>query len=127
MPNDGDAPGGDQPDGDAGVTRGELAGMLEGMMGAMMSRLAESQEASLSALRRDLTAQISEGAAAAASGGRPQTAARAAVVAATASDPNAAFAAQRAAEAKAAQDRVARQVLAAKLQAEYEAKMVAAG
>ena len=43
MPNDGDEPDADQPESNAGVTRGELAGMLEGMMGMMMSKLAESQ------------------------------------------------------------------------------------
>ena len=126
MPVDGDVSGDGQPDGSAGVSRDELSTMLEGMMGMMMTKLAASQDASLSAMRDELTARISEGAEAAASGGRNRTTTRAAAVAATA-DPNAAFAAQRAVEAKAAQERVARQAVAVKLRAEYEAKMVAAG
>ena len=107
MPGDAESAGADKPESGAGVTRSELSGMLEGMMGQMMTRLARSQQESLNALRSDLTAQINNGAAAAAAAAQRALTGQTAAGSATSADLNAAFAAQRAAEAKAAQDLVA--------------------
>ena len=121
-----DAEGDDTPEAGAVVTRDELSGVLENMMGLMMTNLARSQQESIAALRSDLAAQISAAVPAAASAQLPLPAQPGAAPA-PAPDLNAAFAAQRAAEAKAAQALVAKQALAAKLRADYEAQMLAAG
>ena len=127
MPDDAESAGADKPESSAFVTRDELSGVLEDMMGRMMTRLARSQQESLNALRSDLTAQINTGAAAAAAAVQRPLTGQAVAGPATSSDLNAAFAAQRAAEARAAQALVARQAVAAKLRADYEAQMLAAG
>ena len=121
MPGDAEAAGADKPDSGAVVTRDELSGVLEDMMGRMMTSLARSQQESINALRSDLTAQINTGAAAAAAAAQLPLPGQTAAAPAAATDLNAAFAAQRAAEARAAQALVARQALAAKLRADYEA------
>ena len=121
-----DGEGDGTPEAGAVVTRDELSGVMENMMGLMMTNLARTQQESFAALRSDLAAQISAAVPAAASA---QLTPPAPPVAAPAPAPdlNAAFAAQRAAEAKAAQALVAKQALAAKLRSDYEAQLLAAG
>ena len=122
-----DGEGDGTPEAGAGVTRDELSGVMENMMGLMMTNLARSQKASIDALRSDLAAQISAVATPAAASAKPPLPVPPVAAPAPAPDLNAAFAAQRDAEAKAAQALVAKQALAAKLRADYEAQMRAAG
>ena len=121
-----DAEGDDTPATGDVVTRDELSGVLENLMGRMMTDLVRTQQESIAALRSDLAAQISAAVPAAASA-KLSLPAQPGAAPAPAPDLNAAFAAQRAAEAKAAQALVAQQALAAKLRSDYEAQMLAAG
>ena len=52
MPGGADAEGDDNPETGAVVTRDELSGVLEDMMGRMMTSLARSQQESIAALLR---------------------------------------------------------------------------
>ena len=127
MPRDTDAESGDEAGDGAVVTRDELTGALDDMMGRMMTNLARMQKESFDSLRSDFTAQINAGAVGAAVATTPPGPVHPGAALAATADPNAVFAAKRAAEARAAQALVTPQAVAAKLRADYEAQLLAAG